>query len=109
VSHAANSVAWNTVAGDPLDADGPHYELFFGYRDEAAFAAQVEQLVADRFAIRLAAKDLDLALAGASRGGAESAGELPVAEAAGTRLRAAIAGGAGEDDIARLIAEGNDS
>ena len=34
-----------------------HYELFFGYRDEAAFAAQVEQLVADRFASRLAAKD----------------------------------------------------
>ena len=43
--------------GDPLDADGAHYELFFGYRDEAAFAAQVEQLVADRFASRLAAKD----------------------------------------------------
>ena len=42
--------AWNTVAGDG-------FELFFGYRDEAAFAAQVEQLVADRFASRLGAKD----------------------------------------------------
>ena len=57
MSHAASGVAWNTVAGDPLDTDGAHYELFFGYRDEAAFAAQVEQLVADRFASRLAAKD----------------------------------------------------
>jgi glucose-6-phosphate isomerase len=57
VSHAASSVAWNTVAGDPLDTDDAHYELFFGYRDEAAFAAQVEQLVADRFASRLATKD----------------------------------------------------
>jgi glucose-6-phosphate isomerase len=35
---------------------GP-FELFFGYRDEAAFAAQVEQLVSQRFASRLAAKD----------------------------------------------------
>jgi glucose-6-phosphate isomerase len=42
--------AWNTVAGDG-------YELFFGYRDEAAFAAQVQQLVEERFASRLAAKD----------------------------------------------------
>jgi glucose-6-phosphate isomerase len=57
VSHSANSVAWNTVAGDPLGADGPHYELFFGYRDEAAFARQVEALVAGRFASRLAGKD----------------------------------------------------
>jgi len=57
VTHAARSVAWNTVTGDPLDAEGAHYELFFGYRDEAAFAAQVEQLVADRFASRLGAKD----------------------------------------------------
>ena len=46
--------AWNTVAGD---AGAAPYELFFGYRDEAAFAAQVEQLVADRVASRLAAKD----------------------------------------------------
>ena len=60
---------------------------------------------AGHFAIRLAAKDLDLALAG----GVASAGELPLAEAAGTRLRAAIAGGVGEDDIARLVAEGKDS
>jgi len=60
---------------------------------------------AGHFAIRLAAKDLDLALAG----GVASAGELPLAEAAGTRLRAAIAGGVGEDDIARLIPEGKDS
>jgi len=42
--------AWNTVAGEG-------YELFFGYRDEAAFAAQVQQLVDERFASRLAAKD----------------------------------------------------
>jgi glucose-6-phosphate isomerase len=49
-THGASGTAWNTVAGD-------HFELFFGYRDEAAFAAQVEQLVADRFASRLAAKD----------------------------------------------------
>ena len=36
------------------------FELFFGYRDEAAFAAQVQQLVADRFASRLGAKDATL-------------------------------------------------
>jgi glucose-6-phosphate isomerase len=55
VTHAGpEEIAWNTVEGDPL---GAHYELFFGYRDEAAFAAQVRQLVADRFASRLAAKD----------------------------------------------------
>jgi glucose-6-phosphate isomerase len=59
VTHAGGAAtAWNTVAGDPLlTAGGAQYELFFGYRDEAAFAAQVEQLVADRFASRLAAKD----------------------------------------------------
>ena len=55
MTHAGPAeTAWNTVEGDPL---GTHYELFFGYRDEAAFAAQVHQLVADRFASRLAAKD----------------------------------------------------
>jgi glucose-6-phosphate isomerase len=48
-------VAWNTVAGD--ESEHPRFELFFGYRDEAAFAAQVEQLVHERFASRLAAKD----------------------------------------------------
>lgn len=55
MTHAGPAeTAWNTVAGDPL---GTHFELFFGYRDEAAFAAQVHQLVGDRFASRLAAKD----------------------------------------------------
>lgn len=53
------------------------------------------------FAISLAAKDLDLALAGADR-----AGDLPLAEAAGARLRGAIADGRGEDDIAGVVAEG---
>ncbi len=48
-----SATAWNTVSGD----DAAPYELFFGYRDEAAFAAQVEQLVADRVASRMAAKD----------------------------------------------------
>jgi glucose-6-phosphate isomerase len=42
--------AWNTVSGDS-------YELFFGYADERAFADTVEQLVADRVASRLAARD----------------------------------------------------
>ena len=41
----------------PATPPAAPYELFFGYRDEAAFAAQVEQLVADRVASRLAAKD----------------------------------------------------
>ncbi len=50
MSETVSGTAWNTVAGNG-------FELFFGYRDEAAFAAQVEQLVADRFASRLAAKD----------------------------------------------------
>jgi 3-hydroxyisobutyrate dehydrogenase-like beta-hydroxyacid dehydrogenase len=56
------------------------------------------------FAIDLAAKDLDLALAAADR-----AGGLRLAEAAGDRLRSAIADGRGEDDIAGLIAEGKRS
>jgi glucose-6-phosphate isomerase len=42
--------AWNTTAGDG-------YELFFGYRDEAAYAGAVERLVADGVAGKLAAKD----------------------------------------------------
>jgi glucose-6-phosphate isomerase len=55
---APAATVWNTVASDALaDASGGHFELFFGYRDEGAFARQVEQLVADRFASRLAAKD----------------------------------------------------
>jgi glucose-6-phosphate isomerase len=49
-SPAGAGRAWNTVAGDG-------FELFFGYRDEAAFAAQVEHLVAERFASRLGARD----------------------------------------------------
>ena len=59
MTHAGpQPTAWNTVAGDPLGTSGgAHYELVFGYRDEAAFAAQVEQLVADHFASRMAAKD----------------------------------------------------
>jgi 3-hydroxyisobutyrate dehydrogenase len=56
------------------------------------------------FAIDLAAKDLDLALAAADRGR-----DLPVAEAAGQRLRAVIADGRGGEDIAFLIAEGKHS
>jgi glucose-6-phosphate isomerase len=55
VSETQAGAAWNHVAGDASET--PPYELFFGYRDEAAFAAQVEQLVAERFASRLAAKD----------------------------------------------------
>ena len=39
---------WNTVP----DGAGAAFELFFGYPDEAAFAAPVEQLVADRVASR---------------------------------------------------------
>ena len=39
-----------TDAGTPSPATA--FELFFGYRDEAAFAAPVEQLVADRVASR---------------------------------------------------------
>ena len=50
MTEAPAGTAWNTVAGD-------QFELFFGYRDQAAFAAQVEQLVTDRFASRLAGKD----------------------------------------------------
>jgi 3-hydroxyisobutyrate dehydrogenase len=56
------------------------------------------------FAIDLAAKDLDLALAAADR-----ARDLPLARAAGQRLRAAIGDGGGEEDIAHLIAEGKHS
>ena len=51
---SAAGTAWNSVAGE---AGHGGYELFFGYRDEAAFAAQVQQLVGERFASRLAAKD----------------------------------------------------
>jgi glucose-6-phosphate isomerase len=50
VTEAPAGTAWNTVAGHP-------FELFFGYRDQAAFASQVQQLVADRFASRMAARD----------------------------------------------------
>lgn len=42
--------AWNVVSGDG-------HQLTFGYADEAAFASTVEQLVADRVASRLAARD----------------------------------------------------
>ncbi|WP_323742663.1 glucose-6-phosphate isomerase [Nocardioides islandensis] len=50
MTEAPAGTAWNTVAGHP-------FELFFGYRDQAAFASQVQQLVADRFASRMAARD----------------------------------------------------
>jgi glucose-6-phosphate isomerase len=51
------STAWNTVSG----GSGPAaYELHFGYRDEEAFASAVEQLVADRVASRMAARDATL-------------------------------------------------
>ncbi len=46
--------AWNTVHGA---GDGAAYELFFGYPDEAAYAAVVEGLVADRVASGIAAQD----------------------------------------------------
>jgi glucose-6-phosphate isomerase len=45
-----NDTSWNHVAGDG-------FELVFGYRDEAAFASQVEQLVSEQFASRMAARD----------------------------------------------------
>ncbi len=54
---SSGGTAWNTVAGGAL---GAPYELFFGYRDERAFADQVESLVAERFASRLAAGDFTL-------------------------------------------------
>jgi len=54
---SSGDTAWNTVANDVL---GPPYELVFGYRDEGAFAAQVESLVAERFASRLASGDYTL-------------------------------------------------
>lgn len=53
------------------------------------------------FAIDLAAKDLDLALA--PSGGGDG---LPMAEAAGRRLRSVIADGRGDEDIAALLTEG---
>lgn len=49
--------AWNTVNGQGTAAE---FELFFGYPDEAAYAAAVEALVADRVASRIAAKDATL-------------------------------------------------
>ena len=49
--------AWNTVNGE---GTGAAFELFFGYPDEAAFAGTVEQLVTDRVASRIAARDAGL-------------------------------------------------
>ncbi len=46
--------AWNTVTGRGTAAE---FELSFGYPDEAAYAAAVEQLVADRVASRIGAQD----------------------------------------------------
>jgi 3-hydroxyisobutyrate dehydrogenase len=57
------------------------------------------------FAIRLATKDLDLALA-AVAATPDAADALPLARGAGTRLRASIADGRGEDDIASLVTGG---
>ena len=48
------STAWNTVNGTGTAAA---FELYFGYPDEAAYAAAVEELVADRVASRIAAQD----------------------------------------------------
>ncbi len=45
--------AWNTTAGEG-------FELFFGYRDEQAFAGAVEQLVADGVASGIARRDPSL-------------------------------------------------
>ena len=44
---------WSTTAGE-------QFELFFGYRDETAYADAVEQLVSDRVASRITARDADL-------------------------------------------------
>jgi glucose-6-phosphate isomerase len=49
--------AWSTVNGIGTGAD---FELSFGYPDESAFAATVEELVADRVASRLAVRDKTL-------------------------------------------------
>ncbi len=45
--------SWNTTKDDA-------FKLFFGYRDEAAYAAAVDQLVADKVASRIAAQDRTL-------------------------------------------------
>ncbi|HEU4812248.1 MAG TPA: glucose-6-phosphate isomerase [Nocardioides sp.] len=52
-----SETAWNTVQGS---ARGAAFRLSFGYPDEEAFAASVEQLVADRVASGLAARDRTL-------------------------------------------------
>ena len=48
-----SGTAWNEVSGDG-------FALTFGYRDEAAYAATVEALVADGVASRIAARDATL-------------------------------------------------
>ncbi|MCW2852923.1 MAG: glucose-6-phosphate isomerase, partial [Nocardioides sp.] len=48
-----SETAWNTVNGDG-------FELFFGYADEAAYAATVEALVADGVASGIAGRDATL-------------------------------------------------
>jgi glucose-6-phosphate isomerase len=45
--------AWNTTKGEG-------FELFFGYPDETAYAAAVDELVADKVGSRLAAQDKTL-------------------------------------------------
>lgn len=52
-------MSWNTTSG-PGD-----FELFFGYRDEDEYAAVVDELVADKVASRIAARDSTLWGAGA--------------------------------------------
>lgn len=47
------ATAWNTVKAET----GAAFELFFGYPDEATYAAAVEALVHDRVASRIAARD----------------------------------------------------
>ncbi|MGZ6753016.1 MAG: glucose-6-phosphate isomerase [Nocardioides sp.] len=46
--------AWNTVKGT---GTGAAFELFFGYRDEEAYAGTVQQLVDDHVASGIAAQD----------------------------------------------------
>ncbi|MGD9958739.1 glucose-6-phosphate isomerase [Nocardioides sp.] len=48
---------WSTVKGA---ADQGDYELYFGYRDEHSFVREIEQLVGERVASRLAAQDRTL-------------------------------------------------
>ncbi len=53
-----SGTAWNTVEAKSESGDGAGaFELFFGYPDEAVYAAAVEQLVADEVASGIAGQD----------------------------------------------------